>query len=163
MQSMMQGGQRRVYQRQLRRDPAPSRWAYRMQRLWLTPLFRTLFRVGLPILVLGGITAIYMADDARRAGLVQGFVDLKEKFQNRPEFMVGLVSVEGASTELAEAVRAKAALKLPASSFDLDLDAHRTLGRLEHLAKNGQQRETHDRFGLTATEQLGSHLIFSYA
>ena len=25
----------------LRRDPAPSRWAYRMQRLWLTPLFHT--------------------------------------------------------------------------------------------------------------------------
>lgn len=131
MQSMMQGGQRRVYQRQLRRDPAPSRWAYRMQRLWLTPLFRTLFRVGLPILVLGGITAIYVADDARRAGLVQGFVDLREKFQNRPEFMVGLVSVEGASTELAEAVRAKAALKLPASSFDLDLDAARA--RIEDL------------------------------
>lgn len=134
MQSMMhhpQGGQRRVYQRQLRRDPAPSRWAYRMQRLWLTPLFRTLFRVGLPILVLGGITAIYVADDARRAGIVQGFVDLKEKFQNRPEFMVGLVSVDGASTELAEAVRAKAGLTLPASSFDLDLDAARA--RIEDL------------------------------
>jgi cell division protein FtsQ len=32
----------------LRRDPAPSRWAYRMQRLWLTPLFRVTMRVGMP-------------------------------------------------------------------------------------------------------------------
>ena len=31
-----------------RRDPAPSRWAYRMNRLWLTPLFRAALRVGLP-------------------------------------------------------------------------------------------------------------------
>ncbi|MBC2837296.1 cell division protein FtsQ/DivIB [Paragemmobacter straminiformis] len=128
---MNHGGQRRVYIRQPRRDPAPSRWAYRMQRLWLTPLFRLLFRVGLPVLVLGGVTAIYVANDARRAGLVQGYVDLREKFQNRPEFMVGLVSVEGASTELAEAIRARAGLKLPASSFDLDLDAARA--RIEDL------------------------------
>ena len=29
-------------------DPAPSLLSYRMQRLWLTPLFRVLVRVGLP-------------------------------------------------------------------------------------------------------------------
>ncbi|HEX9858962.1 MAG TPA: cell division protein FtsQ, partial [Paracoccaceae bacterium] len=27
-----------------RRDPAPSRAAYRMQRLWLTPVFRAVMR-----------------------------------------------------------------------------------------------------------------------
>lgn len=128
--SHLQAGQR-IYQRSLRRDPAPSRWQYRMQRLWLTPLFRVLFRVGLPLLAIGGVAAIYVADDARRAGLVQGYVDLKEKFQNRPEFMVGLISVEGASPELAEAIRARAGLKLPASSFDLDLDTARQ--RIEDL------------------------------
>ena len=31
-----------------KRDPAPSRWAYRMQRLWLTPVVRRMARVGLP-------------------------------------------------------------------------------------------------------------------
>lgn len=126
----MQGGQR-VYQRALRRDPAPSRWQYRMQRLWLTPLFRVLFRVGLPLLVIGGVTALYVANDARRAALVEGYADLKEKFQNRPEFMVSLISVEGASPELAEAIRGRAGLTLPASSFDLDLDTARQ--RIEDL------------------------------
>lgn len=126
----VQAGQR-VYQRSLRRDPAPSRWQYRMQRLWLTPMFRVVCRIGLPLLVFGGVTGIYVADDARRAGLVQGYVDLREKFQNRPEFMVSLISVEGASPELAEAIRGRAGLKLPASSFDLDLDTARQ--RIEDL------------------------------
>ena len=129
------GGQalagQRVYQRGLRRDPAPSRWQYRMQRLWLTPLFRKLCRVGLPLLVVCAAVWVYVADDARRTALVQGYVDLREQFQNRPEFMVGLISVEGASPELAEAIRARAGLKLPASSFDLDLDTARQ--RIEDL------------------------------
>ena len=34
-----------------RRDPAPSRLSYRMHRLWLTPLFRTLLTVGAPAYV----------------------------------------------------------------------------------------------------------------
>ncbi len=120
MQSL---GGPRVYQRQLRRDPAPSRWQYRMQRLWLTPLFRVLFRVGLPCFVIALVVGIYASDAARRAAMTGAFTDMVEKFQNRPEFMVGLVSVEGASPELAEAIRARVGLKLPLSSFDIDLDA----------------------------------------
>ncbi|MFC6759445.1 hypothetical protein ACFQFQ_08000 [Sulfitobacter porphyrae] len=29
-------------------DPAPSRWAWRMQRLMLTPGFRLMLRAGVP-------------------------------------------------------------------------------------------------------------------
>ena len=36
-----------------RRDPAPSRWGYRYQRLMLTPGFRKLVKVGVPLLVVG--------------------------------------------------------------------------------------------------------------
>jgi cell division protein FtsQ len=108
-----------------RREIAPSRWSYRMQRLWLTPLFRGLFRFGLPIVVVCGAAAIYLQNDARRAHLAQTFVDLREDFQARPEFRVGLISVEGASPELAEAIRAKLDLTLPLSSFDIDLEAAR--------------------------------------
>ena len=121
----------RVYSRQPRRDPAPTKWAYRMQRLWLTPLFRGLFRVGLPVLVIGAIAGIYLASDARRTALVTAVSDLREAFEHRPEFMVALISVEGASPELAEAIRGRIDLKLPESSFDIDLDAVRT--RIEEL------------------------------
>lgn len=108
-----------------RREIAPSRWSYRMQRLWLTPLFRSLFRLGLPVVVIFGGLTLYLQDDARRTALAQTFVDLRTDFQARPEFRVSLISVEGASPELAEAIRAKLDLTLPQSSFEIDLEAAR--------------------------------------
>jgi cell division protein FtsQ len=110
---------------QIRRDPAPSRWQYRMQRLWLTPVFRVVFRIGLPLLVVGLVSTAVLYSDARRAAIVQSYENLRTKFEQRPEFRVSLLSVEGASRDLADAVRAKLAVKLPQSSFDLDMDALR--------------------------------------
>ena len=107
----------------LRRDPAPSRWAYRMQRLWLTPLFRVTMRVGLPAFVITLAIGLYLSDQTRRDAFGQNFTAIKTKVEQRPEFLVGLLSIDGASPELADAVRAKLALNLPQSSFDLDLDA----------------------------------------
>lgn len=115
----------------LRRDPAPSRWAYRMQRLWLTPLFRVMFRVGVPTFVLVSVVGIVLADEDRRMAIAGGITEIRTQFQNRPEFMVGLVSVVGASPELADVVRAKLDLKLPQSSFDIDLAAARA--RIQEL------------------------------
>ncbi|MFN4154588.1 MAG: cell division protein FtsQ/DivIB [Paracoccaceae bacterium] len=115
----------------LRRDPAPSRWAYRMQRLWLTPLFRVMFRVGVPAFVLVSLMGIVLADQDRRDAIAGGITEIRTQFQNRPEFMVGLVSVVGASPELADVVRARLDLKLPQSSFDIDLAAARA--RIQEL------------------------------
>ena len=114
-----------------RREIAPSRWAYRIQRMWLTPFWRVVFRFGLPIFVLFGGMALYLQNDTRRAELAQTFVDLRTDFQARPEFRVSLISVEGASPELAEAIRAKLDLKLPQSSFEIDLEGARA--RVEAL------------------------------
>jgi len=114
-----------------RRDPAPSRAAYRMQRLWLTPLFRALMRVGLPVFGVTLVFGMYLADDDRRASLTGGFASIRDAVQRRPEFMVSLLSIEGASPALAEAIRAKLALRLPQSSFDIDLEAARA--RIETL------------------------------
>ena len=110
----------------LRRDPAPSRWAYRMQRLWLTPLFRVTMRVGLPAFVLALGVGIYLSDADRRAAFGQSYADIKTSVEQRPEFMVGLMAIDGASPALTDAVRAKVAQKLPISRFDLDLDALQT-------------------------------------
>lgn len=109
----------------LRRDPAPSRWAYRMQRLWLTPAFRVLCRVGLPGLAVASVAGLVLMDQGRRDAITGVFSHLTEQFQARPEFRVNLMSVEGASPELADAVRARLGVKLPISSFDLDLPALR--------------------------------------
>jgi len=49
-----------------RRDPAPSRWAYRLNRLWLTPLFRRLVLRGLPALLLAGLLGSWLAPSSER-------------------------------------------------------------------------------------------------
>jgi cell division protein FtsQ len=45
--------------------------------------------------------------------------------KNRPEFLVKLLAIDGASPDVAEAVRTTLALPLPQSSLDLDLEAAR--------------------------------------
>ena len=115
----------------IKRDPAPSRWAYRMHRMWMTPYFRMFMRRGLPTLVVVVALGMFFTNDARQAAIVNGLVGLRTQFEARPEFRVGLISVEGASLDLAEAIRAKMNLTLPQSSFDLDLDAARA--RIESL------------------------------
>ncbi|MCE6951646.1 cell division protein FtsQ/DivIB [Cereibacter sphaeroides] len=114
-----------------RRDPAPSRWAYRAQRLWLTPMFRTSLRVGVPVLAVVAVVALIFASAERRAAMAGAFTGLIDGFQQRPEFMVTLLSIDGASPELSDRIRATLALKLPLSSFDIDLTAARA--RIESI------------------------------
>ena len=106
-----------------RRDPAPTRWQYRMQRLWLTPLFRVAFRVGLPAFLITFAAGIYLSDADRREAMTSTVTSVLDSFQKRPEFMVSLVAVEGCAPELADAIRARLDLKLPLSSFDIDMQA----------------------------------------
>ena len=113
------------------RDPAPSRWAYRVQRFMLTPHLRSFIRTGLPTLLLLVAVGLYFAQPANRAALTTAVTDLRNKFEDRPEFRVSLASVEGASDDLADAVRAKLGIRLPQSSFDIDLTAARL--RIEAL------------------------------
>ena len=114
-----------------RRDPAPSKWDYRLQRLMLTPYVRGFVWKGLPSLVLLGATALWFSHEPNRLAVVGQLTHLRQEFEARPEFRVSLARVEGASDDLAEAVRAKLALPLPMSSFDIDLAAARA--RIEVL------------------------------
>ena len=114
-----------------KRDPAPSIWAYRLHRWWMTPYFRAFVRRGLPTLIVVTTLGMYLANDARQAAIVNGLVGLRTQFEQRPEFQVAMISVDGASIDLAEAIRGKMDLALPQSSFDLDLDAARA--RVESL------------------------------
>lgn len=106
-----------------RRDPAPTLWAYRLQRMMLTPFLRGMVRIGLPAaLVLGG-TGIVLSDAGRREAITQYLSEIRENFEQRPEFMVTSAVIEGSSPALADAVRARIDLDLPRSSFALDLTA----------------------------------------
>ena len=108
-----------------RRDPAPSKWDYRLQRLMLTPYVRGFVVKGIPTLVVLGAAVLWLSHEPNRQAVVGQLSHLREEFEARPEVRVSLARVEGASDDLAEAVRAKLALPLPMSSFDIDLDAAR--------------------------------------
>ncbi|PWE34053.1 cell division protein FtsQ [Maritimibacter sp. 55A14] len=106
----------------LARDPAPSRWSYRIQRMWLTPLYRGLLRKGLPVFLLLFAIGWYVTDAERLEALQIWADDLRRSIEERPEFMVRLMKIEGASPELSGDIREIMPLDLPLSSFDLDLD-----------------------------------------
>ena len=106
-------------------DPAPSRAAYRMQRLMLTPAYRLTLRVVLPFVLGMLVVALYMADPARRDALITGLYDLRNQIETRPEFMVRLMAVDGASLETEGDIREIAQIDFPVSTFDLNLDGLR--------------------------------------
>lgn len=107
------------------RDPAPSRLTYRLQRLWLTPLFRRILGVGVPVFVIAFTVGVVVSDPARHASIVAMYDDFYTAFQDRPEFRVDKVAVQDASPEVAHAIEAHLAPLLPASSLRLDLEAQR--------------------------------------
>ena len=107
------------------RDPAPSRLAYRLNRLMLTPRFRTFLRYGLPVLIVASIGAFWASDADRRQDASDRIAEIRRQIQERPEFMVHMMSVEDVSDTVAADIRDLLALDFPQSSFDLDLDAIR--------------------------------------
>ena len=108
-----------------RRDPAPSRMAYKAHRLWLTPVFRAFLRVGVPVFLVLLLTGWYFSDPTNRYAIGEKLTAMKRSVQERPEFMVKLMAVEGATPIVSDAVRTILPIDFPISSFDLDLDVMR--------------------------------------
>ncbi|MFO6463919.1 cell division protein FtsQ/DivIB [Jannaschia sp. KMU-145] len=108
-------------------DPAPSKWRYRLQRLWLTPLFRALIRTGIPSFGFVFLFTWYINDEARIRAIVDGYETAIRTVQDRPEFMVGLLRIEGASEQLQEEIQEVLPIDLPLSQFQLDIDGLRAM------------------------------------
>ncbi|WP_298969979.1 cell division protein FtsQ/DivIB [uncultured Roseobacter sp.] len=102
-------------------DPAPSRWAWRMQRLMLTPAFLLMLRAGVPMALTFLAGAWYLSDDGRRQAIHDTVAETRASFETRPEFMVQLMAIDGGDDALAEDIREVVPLNFPVSSFDLDL------------------------------------------
>lgn len=109
--------------RPLKKDPAPSRIRYRLQRLWLTPSFRSFLRIG-PILAILAVIAHWAITDPRVYGFFSTQItQAHNSFTSREEFRLTAITIHGAGEELSFDVREAADLALPVSSFDVDLDA----------------------------------------
>lgn len=109
-----------------RNDPAPSKWSYRFQRLMLTPVFRRALRIGVPFCLFLGLGMAYFGDQDRRDMITNAMADMRMEFQTRPEFMVGLMAIDGASEQVNDDIRQIAPIDFPISSFDLNLEVIRT-------------------------------------
>ena len=107
------------------RDPAPSKWGYRWQRLMLTPGFRAAVRIGVPLALIAVIAGTWFSKEANRAMLVTEYAELKAAFQHRPEFMLTELVVTGTDDVLSAEVRSVLPVAFPVSSFDLDLEEMR--------------------------------------
>lgn len=119
-----------------RADPAPSRLAYRLNRLLLTPLFHRSLRIGLPLCILAISVAVVALSPERRETVALWVEDVKLSVQQRPEFMVKLMAIDGASDRVADAIREIVPVHFPVSSFDLDLPAmQRTIAGLDAVAR----------------------------
>ncbi|MBV1903769.1 MAG: cell division protein FtsQ/DivIB [Marinosulfonomonas sp.] len=104
-----------------RRDPAPSRVAYRLQRLWLTPVFRIFMRAGLPVALVVGLIGGYFSQPENREAVYGKFAELRRSIEERPEFMVKLMAIDGATPSIGDDIREIVPVDFPVSSFDLDL------------------------------------------
>lgn len=131
---------RRKVPASVKADPAPSRWAWRMQRLMLTPGFRLMLRAGVPFCVTLLAGTVYLADDARRTAITDAVADARRAVEERPEFMVKLMAIDGADGPLAAEIRTAVPIEFPLSSFDLDLGQVRSTIKSLNSVKNANVR-----------------------
>ncbi len=105
-----------------RLDPAPSRLSYRLQRWMLTRGVRRSLKIGLPVFAVCAAIGIYFGSQERRDAVVAYVIDIKTSIQQRPEFMVNLMAIDGAGSNLSEDIREVVPLDFPVSSWDLDVE-----------------------------------------
>lgn len=104
-------------------DYSPSRIKYRLERIWLTPLYKSLLRTGVPLLVVVGIAANHFSKEETQLQLAQSITNARMMIEDRPEFAVKLMEIQGASTVVSEQVREAVPMEFPVSSMRLDLVA----------------------------------------
>lgn len=113
--------------RAARIDPAPSRWAWRMQRLMLTPLFRLGLRAGLPFALTLSVATWWLSDPDNQAAIHDTVAEARAAIEQRPEFMVNLMAIDGGNSDIDAAIREAVPYDFPVSSFDINPSALRTL------------------------------------
>ncbi len=117
--------------RPIKRDPAPSRVTYRLQRLWLRPNVRRAVKTGPMVAVLiAGVTYLATSENIREQ-VISTWTSAEAFINGRDEFRVAGLVVTGASPALESQIVGMTGGHLPASSLRLDLKAIRD--RIEEI------------------------------
>ena len=116
-------------------DPAPSIISYRLMRLMLIPRLRLILTLGIPSLVIISGALVLLLNINLHENIEALKKDLKHALVERPEFMIKVASVDGASDELAHEIREIMPLDFPVSYFDLDIKyLHKVLNDIPAVA-----------------------------
>ena len=146
---------RRAAPRGERRDPAPSRLSYRWHRIWLTPLYRRLLRLGLPAFLVALAFGIWFGDTGRRERSFAVVTAIRDQIASRPEFRVSGLVISGASPATERAIVEALGLSFPVSSLGLDLDGLRTrLTGLDAVADAGLRVNAEGALEVRVRERL---------
>lgn len=105
------------------RDPSPSRFRYRFERLWLKHSVRRLFGFWIPVGVLGAVVWTASGDPAVRMKTLQLRDDLRVVVAARPELQVRSTAFPNVTEALQQQILAITGLSLPISTLDLDVAA----------------------------------------
>jgi cell division protein FtsQ len=111
-----------------RADPAPSPDLPGAAAVADAAVPRAL-RVGLPAFVVIAALLWYATDEAKVQALEDQVAEVRREIEDRPEFRINVLSIEGAGPRRDRGGARDPALSLPVSSFDLDLDELRKPGR----------------------------------
>ena len=102
-------------------DPTPSRFFYRLERLWLTPFIRLVVKFGLPVLLIMIICSTYFSRTENIDVWKISWREFKENIKNRPEFLINLIKIDGVDRIMLSDVRNAMNIDLPVSSYDVNL------------------------------------------
>lgn len=103
------------------RDYSPSRIKYRLERIWLTPIYRSLIRTGVPLAIVAALAISHFSKPETQEKLAISIQNAWTMVENRPEFAVSLMRIEGGSEAVAQQVREAVPMTFPQSSLRLDL------------------------------------------
>ena len=101
-------------------DPAPSRINYRFQRLWLMRSFRLFTKLILPVFLCLAFIFFCFSNEKMLNFFKSYSSNAIDSFADRPELLINLMSIEGASQPLERIIRDTLPISLPISGFDFN-------------------------------------------
>lgn len=136
-------------------DWSPSALSYKFLRFMLTPFLRRLVFFGVPAFILAVSFWTYFSDQDRQDQIAELYETARSSIINRPEFMVKLMSLRGASDEVQQDIREVIPVDFPISSFDLDLpQMQKIILGLDPVASASLQIKSGGILDISVTERV---------
>ena len=102
-------------------DKPQSVWTYKLQRFWLTPVYRSMVRVGIPAFLLAFFVLAFVSKSENRVFLYEIIQDAQVSVTSRPDSIIQTLTIEGASPLVQQDIRKNLFGVLPTSDLELDL------------------------------------------